>query len=229
MKQLQGNDMEFALNTLIHANYKEKFHKYYRIYINDPNSLNEVEQKEFNRILAIMDTNILYEWAIENIKEYFTASKKEKNKKANSSFLGMFSKKIKEEDLLTPEEIEKINEIIEEAKLEIKNQVVNTQEVKLKVEFVLLNGSFVFSKQKNNRVEAFSFKYENLHLDLQTSDLYTQVQAKLMDFNIEMISNITKQITRSIKKPDTFVWNLNFWQFAPGNPINSKLILNIVI
>jgi hypothetical protein len=235
MKQLQGNDLEFAVNSMILPSYKEKFHKYYRVYINDPNGLSEDERKDFNRILTIMDTNILYEWAIENIKEHFTASKREKNKKANTGFLNMFSKKIKEEDLLTPEEIVKINEIIEETKAEIRNKVVNSQEIKLKVEFSLNNGSFIFTKHKNNRVEAFSFKYKDICFILQKSDVFTHIEAYLLSFDVEMITSHGKQnskinqITYSGSSIDKYIWRLNLWQFAPGNPINSKLQLQIVI
>ena len=158
----------------------------------------------------------------------------EKNKKAKLGFLGgLFSKKINEEDLLTTEEEEKILEIIEATKKEVK-LISNNKEIKLKIDFSLDMGSFTFSKLKNNLKEDFGFKYKDLNFILMNTDSFTQIESFLKEFNVEMVTEYGKnnrkvnQITFHDNQVEDFVWKLNFRHNSPDSQVNSKLDLQIV-
>jgi vacuolar protein sorting-associated protein 13A/C len=243
MKYLQGNNQEFDLNQMLLSHYKTLFRLYFAKYMNDPKpyeSGTSCDYRDmFNRILTIVDLSLLNEWALENVQEYFQNNRKEKNKKAKLGFLGGIfgSKKINEEDLLTPEEEEKILEFIETTKKEVKNQALtDSKAIKLKIEFSLNEGSFNFTKLNNNITEAFGFKYRDLNFILMNSSAFTEVEAFLKEFNVEMTTGYGKgnvksnQITfyDNIEK-DEFVWKLNFRHNSPESAVNSRLDLQIVI
>jgi hypothetical protein len=281
LKYLQGNSKEFELNRFLVSHYHKKFYEIYREFLKDPNSLSNEDWKLFKKILAIFDSSTLYEWAIENIQEYFKENKIEENKKAKKGFFSkMFGRGPNEEDnLLTKEEEDKIKEIIDYAKKEVKNQITYSgKETKILIEFNLREGSFNFFNAKkissgsssgnfNNQltsqsndnnstysetVEAFTFKYKNLSFLFKSAESFTEIEAYLMDFNIEMLTIYNKkniksnQITLIDKNPPSekmdssnslsnslnsttqnYVWKLNFRQNSPEEKINSKLELHI--
>jgi hypothetical protein len=238
MRYLRGKQDEFTINPILLNHYKILFHKYFAKYINDPIAYEEGKAdyiEKFNKILTILDTSLLYEWALVNIQEYFQNNRKEKNKKAKVGlFGGFFSKKINEEDLLTPEEEEKILEIIEATKREVK-AISDNKEIKIKVDFSLDQGSFTFTKHKNNLKEDFGFNYKDLNFILMNTDMFTQIEAFLKDFKVEMATEYGKgnrkahEITfRDDNIQEEFVWKLNFRHNSPDSPINSRLDLQIV-
>ena len=157
--------------------------------------------------------------------------------------------KITEENLLSKEEIMKIEEIVESSTKQLKNELILTsKEVKLKVEFLLDEGSFVFSKQNKDIVESFSFKYKKLYFNMKKGENFNELEAYLKDFVIDMITTYknnevkTSQITYHDKDKilvnkndmivnidEDYVWKLEFLIFGPGEKINSDLNLHIVI
>lgn len=276
LKYLQGNTNEFELNKFLVSHYRKKFYKIYKEYLKDPNSLSNENWKLFKKILTLFDATTLYEWAIENIQEYFKENKIEENKKAKKGFLSkMFGRgPIEEDNLLTKEEEEKIKEIIDYAKKEVKNQLVYSgKETKLLIQFKLQEGSFNFFNSKKNSsvassgnfinqlssqsgennstsassetVEAFTFKYKNLSFLFKSAESFTEVEAYLMDFKIEMSTIFNKKNIKSnqitlidksapVEKSEIsnlpqqkYVWKLNFRQNSPEEKINSKLELHI--
>ena len=120
--------------------------------------------------------------------------------------------------------------------------------------FLLNEGSFVFSRNKNDTKESFSFKYKTLSFQLKKGENFTELEAHLKDFIIDMItvynktktktSQITfydKDIIRNNKEDKNSnlidvdgsaykddIWKMNFIIFGPGEKINSKLNLHIV-
>lgn len=259
MKYLAGNEKEYERNEFIMKNYQEEFQKLHKKFLQEQISLSNEEYKRFLSIIENVEENLLYQWSIKGIKENFTLQKKEENKKNKTSLVGkIFGKKINEENLLSNEEIAKIEEIIESSTKQLKNELILTsKEVKLKVEFLLNEGSFVFSRNKNDTKESFSFKYKTLSFHLKKGENFTELEAHLKDFNVDMITVYNKNKTKTsqitfydkdiIRNHDgpvdknanlidiassakqDYIWKMNFLIFGPGEKINSKLNLHIVI
>jgi len=257
MKYLAGNEKEHDRSEFIIKNYQEEFQKLNKRFLQDQQSaLSNEEHKRFLYIMENVEENLLYQWSIKGIKENFTLQRKEENKKNKTSLVGkIFGKKIKEENLLSREEILKIEEIVESSTKQLKNELILTsKEVKLKMVFLLNEGSFVFSRNKNDTKESFSFKYKTLSFQLKKGENFTELEAHLKDFIIDMITvyNKTKTKTSQItfydkdiiknNKEDKnsnlidvggsankdYIWKMNFIIFGPGEKINSKLNLHIV-
>lgn len=259
IRYLSGNEKEYDRCETIIKSFQEDFQKLHKKYLQESISLSNEEYKRFLYIIENVEENLLYQWSIKGIKENFTLQKKEENKKNKSSFLGnIFGKKINEENLLSVEEIQKIEEIIESSTKQLKNELILTsKEVKLKVEFLLNEGSFVFSRTKNDTKESFSFKYKYLSFNLKKGENFTELEAQLKDFIIDMITIYNKNKTKTSqityynkdfdnnkenydenKKNESidvntnlfsdYIWKLNFIIYGPGEKINSKLNLHIV-
>lgn len=260
LRYLRGNEKEYDRADIVMNKYEEKFYELHKKYLKDPLSLSNDEFQQFLFILSNVEQNLLYQWSIKGIKESFTLQKREENKKNKTSLMGkIFGKKINEENLLSPEEMQKIEEVIESSKKQLKNELILTsKEVKLKVEFLLSEGSFVFSRTKNDTKESFSFKYKDLSFHLKKGENFTEIDAYLKNFVIDMITVYNKNkiktsqitfydkevISREGKKlagedqqqlidikqdQEDYIWKLNFIVYGPGEKINSKMNLHIVI
>ena len=250
LRYLRGNEREYDRVDYIMKYYEDKFSELHYKYLKDPQSLTSEENSTFVNIITNVEENLLYQWSIKGIKQYFTLTKKEENKKNKTSLMGkLFGTKITEENLLSKEEIMKIEEIVESSTKQLKNELILTsKEVKLKVEFLLDEGSFVFSKQNKDIVESFSFKYKKLYFNMKKGENFNELEAYLKDFVIDMITTYknnevkTSQITYHDKDKilvnkndmivnidEDYVWKLEFLIFGPGEKINSDLNLHIVI
>jgi len=260
IRYLAGNENEYNRCDFIIKKYQEDFENLHKKFLKDTGSFDEKEKARFLLVIENVDENLLYQWSIKGIKEFFTLQKKEENKKSKSSFVGkIFGKKIDEENLLTLEEIKKIEEVIESSTKQLKNELILTsKEIKLKIEFLLNEGSFVFSRNKKETKESFCLKYKNLCFHLKKGENFTEIEAYLKDFIIDMITIYNKNKIKSsqityydrdiIKKRNEsidnkkefinissknmdnhYIWKLNLTLYGPGEKINSKLNLHIVI
>jgi hypothetical protein len=196
LKYLQGNEMEYERSEIILKNYEKNYEILYEKFLKDLNKLTEEENNLFMEIISKTEINNLYQWSLKGIKEYFTLNKIQENKKNKSGLMGkIFGRKINEENLLSVEEIKKIEEIFESSNRQIKNELIlSSKEIKLKIEFMLSEGSFVFSRNKDNdnTKESFSFKYKNLCFNLKKGENFSEIDAQLKDFVIDMITIYNK-------------------------------------
>jgi len=110
-------------------------------------------------------------------------------------------------------------------------------ETKTQISFLLNEGSFSFIKsfkeKSVDRNEGFSFKYRDLNFLFKQGDEFLEIQAKLLDFNIGMLTTINKFNTfipvtlrdevldKTIDKNNILF--LKYRKNEPTDEVNSKL------
>jgi len=153
----------------------------------------------------------------------------------------MFSSKVEipEEELISKEEMEKIELILGNAIKDAQNKLIsNNIETKLQIDFLLREGSFIFSKSnlKNNILtsESFAFSYSDLSFSMRKGELFSNVESQLKSFNVELQTIINKYKTtlpitflEESQRNTDFVFLFKFRQNAPKDEINSKLELTV--
>jgi len=206
------------------------------------------------KIVTFVDLPELYKWVSPVLQEFDRELTKEQNKKLKSTYLGsFFGSKVKEEDLLSLEEIQTIEQIYNNAITEMTEKIITVKnEIKMQIFFVLNEGFFNFSKSLQNTSssnktqlsgnEAFCFKYKDLKFNLKKGENFTQIESMLRDFNMEMVTIINKNETIlpiCFKKDffekneemtlgdEYYIWKLNFRQNSPLDEINSILSFEI--
>ena len=190
--------------------WRIRFSEIYRNYYKNPNSIIDEELKEFKKIVSFVDIQELYKWVSPVLQEIDIELKKEMNKKQKMTFLGgIFNTKIKEEELLTQEEIQTIEKIFNEAVTQItEKNILNKNEIKLEVHFDLNAGFFNFTKSLERSAsstftketnlegsEAFCFRYKNLKFTMKKGENFMNIETMLKEFSTEMVTIINKNET----------------------------------
>lgn len=182
--------------------YEENFTRLFHIYYNNHQDLKDENLLLFKKIIETIDMEKLYSWTLNIVKEIYKKNKIEENKKQNN---GLFSKLfgIKKTDIesynLTKEEEEKIEEILKYSLDEVQaNLKEEDKELKFKINFKLKSGYFKFSKNfityNAKHSEGFQFKFANVDIGIAKSEIYTELDASLKDFLIEMVTTINENI-----------------------------------
>ena len=242
-KYYLGNPNIFKLNHFIEENYHKEFNRLLLLYFKnnqDETLFEENERKLFTRIVDIMDINVLYEWSIDSIENYFKEKKiqnlakneDEKEKTSTASFLNFFTKDNKEQKItLTVEEEEKIEEIIQNLKNEIKNDLlIAEKEEKLKLMFTLNVGSFYFSNHNQN----FNVDYSNLNFSISKSDSIIDIEISLSTFSTQMITKYPNQTEKRVQitlneenTSKDYIWKLQLKIQNVNNKTNFLFDLHI--
>ena len=246
IKYSKGNENIFKIPDIIRENYKEKFNTYFKIYFkeNDNNNeikeseMNEEEKNEFKKIIELTELKDLYIWSKPVLQEIYTEKKKEEKKNAQKGYFSSWlGSSINEKDLISPEEEEKIEEILSNAVKEATTLIINNEiETKLQLNFELKKGSFkfikVYSDNNNNNVsEGFNFKYENLIFMMKKGEYFNEIESSLRTFHIDMYTSSNNNITIT---PITFLNlddivnfnNENYEKNEEDNNINEKEFKN---
>lgn len=209
LKFSKGKYDIWDLPIIIIQKYQVDFEKLFYLYYKNPKDGLKNEQLDlFKHIVEVVEIQNLFLWAKPVIQEIYKENKKEENKKAKTGFLKKIigGGKLKEEDLLSREEEEKIEEFLENSVKDATNKVINSDiETKLKIDFILNEGSFrfskYFSKSNTSSTEGFSFKYKNLKFSMRKGEYFLEIDSELKDFHVEMFTLINKNL---INIPITF-------------------------
>lgn len=203
---------EFDIPNFIMQEWKKRFSELYKNYYKEPKNLNNEQIKQFKKIVSFVDLQELYKWVSPILQEIDIEFTKEQNKKEKKTYFGgFFGSKIKEEELLSLEEMQTIEKIFIEAvsEMTVKNNT-NKNEIKLQVHFHLIAGFFNFSKSLLSRSEAienpskeciligseaFCCKYRNLKFNMKKGENFTEIETMLKEFNTEMVTIINKNET----------------------------------
>jgi hypothetical protein len=191
------------LPMILMQKYQEDFEKlFYNYYKNPKDGLKQEELNHFKHIVEVVEIQNLFLWAKPVIQEIYKENKKEENKKAKTGFFKKMvgGGKLKDEDLLSREEEEKIEEFLENSVKEATNQVINADiETKIKIDFILNEGSFkfskYFSKSNTSSTEGFAFKYKDLKFSMRKGEYFMEIDSELKDFHVEMFTLINKNMT----------------------------------
>ena len=214
IKFSKGNENIFKIPDIIRENYKEKFNNYFKIYFkeNDNNNNNEInesqmteeEKNEFKKIIELTELKDLYIWSKPVLQEIYTEKKKEEKKNAQKGYFSSWlGSSINEKDLISPEEEEKIEEILSNAVKEATTLIINNEiETKLQLNFELKKGSFKFIKiyrnndnNGNNVSEGFNFIYENLIFMMKKGEYFNEIESSLKTFHVDMYTSSNNNIT----------------------------------
>ena len=208
LKFSKGNLTIFSPSqSLLQSNqnqFSSLFKKYYK---DQEKGLNEEELNDFKYILEVTELKDLFIWSKPVLQEVFKDQKKEEKKGAqNGYFYSFFGRSINENDLITKEEEEKIEEILSTAVKEATSLIINNEtETKLQVFFTLNEGSFKFSKFINasnaNITEGFGLRYRKLTFCFKKGEYFFELDSELKEFQVEMFTIINKNI---ISIPITF-------------------------
>ena len=157
-------------------------------------------------------------------------------------FSSMFSSKVEipEDELISKDEMEKIELILGNAIKDAQNKLIsNNIETKFQVDFLLREGAFIFSKSllQNNLLtsEAFAFMYSDLSFSLRKGESFTNLESQLKSFSVELQTVINRYKTtlpitfldEEEQKMKKVFWLIKFRQNGPDNEINSKLELSL--
>lgn len=245
---------EFDIPTFILNEWKLLFPSIYKTYFKSPKTLTDKENEMLEKIVTFVDLSELYKWVSPVLQEFDKELTKEQNKKLKTSYIGsFFGSKVKEEDLLSFEEIQTIEQIYNNAIAEMTERIIIVKsEIKLQIFFALNEGFFNFSKtllidcsSSKNQLsgnEAFCFKYRDLRFNLKKGENFTQIESMLSDFSMEMVTVINKNETilpisfkndffgkkeEMLPNAENYIWKLNFRQNSPLDEINSILVFEI--
>jgi hypothetical protein len=211
-------------------NYKKNFIEFFTLYIErnyEIKDFPEIEKKNVQKIIDVVDICDLYLWASIAIKNFFKNSKKEQNKNKIGTMWRLLGYKLTDEELLTKEEELKIEEILTKNLLQLNvnlensqnsknselglnlgsglpigedtnisrpgnldqnqnnNFKINKNEINLKIEFLLRDGSFEFWNQKQKKFVEFS---DNLHME-KDKDKYNEYYNKNIDKDKDNYTN----------------------------------------
>lgn len=178
---------------------------------------------KFKKITELIDIEVLYIWAAKAIKEYFKKIRRQENKKLRiGAVWRLLGYSVDEQELLSKEEEQKIENILrqsifagidfneEDANIINSLKMENKNELKIKMDFILHDGSFEFWKNKTHPTresfyECFSLFYKNLKLTYTTSDKFSEFDVKLKEIYLEMFSYWNSEKHKVI--PITFMEN----------------------
>ena len=191
--------------------WKKQFSEIYKIFYKNPNLISNEQMKLFRKIVSFVELQELYKWVSPILQEIDIEIKKEQNKKQKTSiFGGLFGSKLKDEVLLSPEEIQIIEKIFNDAVSVITEKIItNKDETKLQVHFHLNEGFFNFSQSftrsglnknipRDNQIigsEAFCCKYRNLKFNMKKGENFTEIETMLKEFSTEMVTIINNNET----------------------------------
>ena len=199
-----NNKNIFKLPKLLIDEYKKDFEKLYKRYYlfkNDNKIKEELNEKELNqlyKILEITDLKDLYIWSRPVLQEIFTERKKEEKKYNNTTYLGyIFGSKFNEDELITKEEHEKINEILTNQINKAMKLIINDDlETKLQVDFILNEGSFKFTKFFNDQkiTEGFEFQYKGFFFSTKKGEHFNEFNSRLDKINVYLFNIVNNNI-----------------------------------
>ena len=208
LKFSKGNLNAFAKDANVIQKQQEQFNALFKKYYKDQkNGLTLREIEEFKYILEITELKDLYIWSKPVLQDIFTNQKKEEKKGAQTGyFYSFFGRTINENDLISKEEEEKIEEILSNAVNEATSLIINNDiETKLQVIFSLHEGSLKFSKYINasnaNIIEGFGLRYRMLNFCFRKGEYFLELNSDLKEFQVEMFTKINKN---TITIPITF-------------------------
>jgi len=204
IKRIQCNRGQFFVFELPRKDMKifeENFMRLFNNYYSNPEDFKEENLLMFKKIIEVVDIDRLIVWTTNIVKDIYKKNKIEENKKQGN---GLISKLfgVKKSDIetfnFTREEEEKIEEILKNSLEEMQTSLkTEDKELKFLINFSLESGFFKFSKTLiNNNInqnEGFLFKFRNLDLRMSKCEIYTEVEASLKEFFIEMVTTINDQ------------------------------------
>ena len=205
IKYIKNNNKNiFNIPKLLIDEYKKDFEKLYKKYYLSKNdnkkneSLNEKELNQLYKILEITDLKVLYIWSRKVLQEIFTERKKEEKKYNNSTYIGyFFGSKFNDDELITKEEHEKIDEILTNEMNKVMKLIIsNDSETKLQVDFILNEGSFKFTKYFNEQkiTEGFEFQYKGFFFSTKKGEHFNEYNSRLDKINVYLFNIINNNI-----------------------------------
>ena len=205
IKYIKNNNKNiFNLPKLLIDEYKKDFEKLYKKYYlskNDNKNKEELNEKELNqlyKILEIIDLKDLYIWSRPVLQEIFTERKKEEKKYNNTTYIGyILGTKFKEDELITKEEHEKINEILTNEINKAMKLIINDDlETKLQIDFILNERSFKFTKYfpKQQITEGFEFQYKKFFFSTKKGEHFNEFNSTLDKINVYLFNIIHNNI-----------------------------------
>lgn len=212
--------------------FKERFMKLFPLYLNKL-SLEEISDeniKKLKRIVEVIDIETLYKWSIQSIKIFYIQMKKEQNRKLKIGAVWRFlGYDLSEDQLLTNDEVDKIKEVLdntlfhafdpnqEESSIVSRLKIQDKNEVKLKIIFKLLDGSFEFLNNIGQELEyydCFSLSYKNLSFLIKNSEKFTEYECMLKEIYLQMFSLMNSKKTKIIR-----LSYLNNKEILTDNPV----------
>jgi len=196
LKYLRGDTDVFKINKFLLRKWEYEFQNLFAKQYFSTDSLSKTEKELFKRIVTCCELESICLWTIPVIEEIYKIDLKKKKKEKQTSFFNSFFSKqeISDKELVSEEEKNKIKTILNKS---VANVVVDEEykkEVKFQMEFYSKEGSFTFFKyylEKGiERVEGFSFHYRRLEFLLKNGLDFFSTDAKLFDFNVNMLSII---------------------------------------
>ena len=200
-----NNNNIFKLPPLLIEEYKKEFEKlfkkYYLLKSDNNTKKEELTEKELNqlyKILEITDLKDLFIWSRPVIQEIFTERKKEEKKYNNSTYIGLIlGSKFNEEELISKDEQNKINEILtNEINKAMKIIINNDLETKLQIDFILNEGSFKFTKYFNEQriTEGFEFQYKGFFFSTKKGEHFNEFNSRLDKINVYLFNIVNNNI-----------------------------------
>jgi hypothetical protein len=205
LKYIKDNKKNvFKLPNILIENYQKDFEELYKKYYLSKDSgkkteeLTEKELNKFIKIIEITELKVLYMWSRKVIQDIFTERKKEEKKYNNTTYIGyIFGSKFNEDELITKEEQNKINEILtNEMDKAMKLIINNDLETKLQIDFILNEGSFKFTKffNKEKITEGFEFQYKGFFFSTKRGEHFNEFNSKLDKINVYLFNIINNNI-----------------------------------
>jgi hypothetical protein len=210
IKYSKGDESQFKIPNYLLSTYEKDFkeifkifYKHYGILSSSPSTsyLNENEniillgKKKyfyFKKILNLIELKEIFLWSKNVLQEIFTEKKKEENY-LNKSYFSYFFGGINDNDLLSKEEEEKINEILTNSINEATYEIINKDiETKFKLIFLLNEGNFKFSNFLINKNinQGFGFNYKNIYFEMKKGEYFIEINTILNEFGIFMFTVI---------------------------------------
>ena len=205
LRYIKNNDNNiFKLPPLLIEEYKKDFEKLYKRYYlskNDNKKTEELTEKELNqfyKILEITDLKDLYIWSRTVLQDIFTERKKEEKKYNNTTYIGyIFGTNFNEDELITKEEQNKINEILTNEMNKAMKLIINIDlETKLQIDFILNEGSFKFTKffNKQKITEGFEFQYKGFFFSTKRGEHFNEFNSKLDKISVYLFNIVNNNI-----------------------------------
>lgn len=212
-----GDTKIFEINEFLRENYHQQFIKIFSKFIENKcnyDKFDNIEKEIFAKVLGLFDEKTLNEWSVDCIKEYAKTNKNFfLNENGTLNFLNFFPKT---QASLTPQEEEKLSEILSNFKTNLNNQ--NAQ--KKTINFTLERGSLHFSSDKSN----FGFDFAGFFIKIDSSESVISI-----DNSLAMIKSLNKNFL-NLKSEETefnFIYKLKYSkQKSEKKSFSFDLILN---
>lgn len=195
-----GDTKIFEVNELLKENYHKQFIIIFSKFIENKCNYDKFDNNEkeiFSKILNLFDEKTLNEWSVDCITEYVKENKNFfLNEKGTLNFLNFFPKT---QASLTPQEEEKLNELLSNFKTNLSGQNIQ----KIILNFTLEKGSLHFSTDKSN----FGFDFAGFETKIDSNDKTISI-----DNSLAMIKSLNKNFInlKNEKTEYNFIYKLKY-------------------